>query len=467
MFKKYFNILILTIFVFTIAVSSYAQVNDNCASSINIPFPGNGYGNGVVYTDTIDITNSTLEIGEYISPGVPNGKSVWFNFSIPTTKKVIILLDHLGNSPLNTAGWSLYKTNSCLPGNAELLDPPIFQIEGYTHSCLLEGDYLLQLSADFSLSDSMFFRFEISPSDANEVEFDYAINAYDFGVITSTNYLTNTYEIGCQSVFENEVACIPSDFSKSTWQTFTTDNLVDLIRFRIGETPWNAINTDPRIWYLNLYEGDITQDSTGLTLIDSCVQMVQTNSSVYYNSATVDWQCFLDTNTTYSIQILSESDYFGTIQTQIAQLGADSTGGTDPNNLPANNSLGTLSLGSNYTVTDYFSCNSQWDYYSCAPYTDTINALQPPSNNPLNWWVTFNLPVASGLDINIYGYNGWYDGYYNTSPQPNYQLFYGSIEDSCSLIPISTPYYCLDSGDYTILVTGDGLLNNTYKVTYI
>ena len=463
MYKYISKIYLLAVFVFATAVSSYAQVNDNCASSINIPFPGNGYGNGLVYTDTFDITSATTEIGEYFSPGVPNGKSIWFNFSVPTTKKVIILLEHLGTNPLNTAGWSLYRGTTCLPGNPELLDPPIFQIEGYTHSCLLEGDYMLQLSADFGLSDSLFFSFDISPSDAAEVLYDYAADAYDFGTVTNANFLTNDYEIGCQSVFETELACIPADFSKSTWQTFTTDNFVDLVRFRIGETPWNAINTDPRIWYLNLYEGDIRTDSTGLTLIDSCVQMVQTSSNISYNSATVDWQCNLDTNQIYSVQILSESDYFGTIRTQVAQLGIDSTQGTNTNNLNSNNSLGTLALGSTYTVTDYFACNSQWDFYSCPPYLDTIQALLPSTSTPLNWWATFSLPVASGLNLNIYNYGGWVNGAYQNSPAPQIQLFQGSIEDSCSLIPVPSPYLCLDSGAYTVLVTGDGFLNTNYS----
>ncbi|MEM6771743.1 MAG: hypothetical protein AAF597_14265, partial [Bacteroidota bacterium] len=214
-------VLLLPLFVFGQAA------NDDCADASEIIVPGNGYGYGTYSTDTISLVGAGTQLGEFFSPGVPNGKSVWYKFSLPTTREVVILLGQTTNMNPSSAGWTLYRTDNCLPGITEMIDPPIFNIEGFTHACLRKGDYLLQVGADFSANGDIFVLFDFLPSSAPEISHDFAKDAHDFQVVSGITSNETTYEVGCQSVFDGELLCPDSSFSKSTWHVFTTDNLID------------------------------------------------------------------------------------------------------------------------------------------------------------------------------------------------------------------------------------------------
>lgn len=311
----------------------------------------------------------------------------------------------------------------------------------------------MQVSSNFSLNESFYLTLDVKPSEALEVENDFALNAHDYGILNTTNTISKITGVGCQSIFDGEITCNPAIYSKSLWQKFTTDNHVDFIRFKMGESPLNSPNAINRDWYINLYEGDISIDSTNLTLIGSCHNLQQINTDL----ASVDWKCILNANTTYSIQILFKNDYYSSFTTEILQHGILPTQGYDPNNLTSNNALGLLNLGTNYTINEHFSCNSFSDYYVCPSSIDTIFPPLTSNVNPVSWWATFEIDNYANLILGIPNYNPTYN--------PQIQLFSGSISDSCSLSPIALPFNCLEPGTYSILVTGKGILSNNLILT--
>ncbi|MEL6631553.1 MAG: PKD domain-containing protein [Bacteroidota bacterium] len=430
--------------------------NDNCVDAINIPVPGNGYGYGLVVADTVDISQATAQtsLGETFPAGVPNGVSVWYRFSLATTREVVILLEQ-DSTLLNPgdAGWTLYQSNSCYPDQIDRIDPPIFNIEGFTHACLRAGDYLIQIGANppvpYAGPRNLILSLDFQPSSAIENAYDFASDPLNFQIVSGYNNTPSTYEVGCQSVFDGERLCPDSTYTKSTWHTFTTDNLVDYIRFFARELPFDGTNTTPREFGYNLYQGDISQDSTGLPLIDSCEILRQTSTSVY---EAVFYPCQLQPNTTYSIQLLFPTEYFGNIEVGVGEYGFQSTNGPDPATLPTSNQLGLLNAIGTYSVSDYFSCNGLMSNYTCGTLMpDTV--MVGNTDYELNWWVTFEIGVEQNINLSM--------GYLYSQPNPYIRLFAGDVTTDCNLSIItegiaSTPMAvpCLAPGTYSVQVLG-------------
>ena len=199
--------------------------NDDCVNASYITIPGNGWGYGSVTSDTVDLTNASLEFGEYVHPAqFAQDKSVWYRFSLPTTRNCRIILRQPGPPfAMNAtdAGWTLFRDSTCLGDSALMVDPPILNIEGYTHECLKAGDYLLQVTGTFTASGPVYVEIQTSPSTANEIDYDFAADPYNFGVATGVwplpARLDHYYEVGCQSINEFEVTCPDTTYTKSTW----------------------------------------------------------------------------------------------------------------------------------------------------------------------------------------------------------------------------------------------------------
>ncbi len=423
--------------------------NDDCANAEVIAIPQNGFGYGTFSSDTVSLAGATSELGETFPAGVPNGKSLWYRFSLPTTREVRILLDQTGNMPVNSAGWRLYATDACIPAQVDAIDPPIFNIEGFTHACLRKGDYLIQLGANLSANGDIFFQLIVEPPSAPEIDYDFCDKAYDFQVISGTSPRNTSYEVGCQSYFEGEKLCPDSSYTKTTWHVFTTDNHVDYTRFEVLENPFDNNNITTRNFGYTLYEGDVRLDSTGLTVIDTCNTLSQISQ---YNFEAAFYPCLLKPNTTYSVQLLFPTDYFGRIDVNMHEIGGNLTLGPDPMNLPASHQLGTLSFGTIHQVTDFFACNSLTKDYACPPIIeDSIYLYNNATPYDMNWWVTFDL--ANQTDVEF-----WIDLAYS-QPNPVIRVFQGSAADSCNLSLVTeirgrTEIPCLEAGTYSVQILG-------------
>lgn len=448
-FLRYIFILSFVWNYFTVS----AQVNDNCVNAGVITIPNAGFTMGTYYSDTVNLTSATTEFGETYPAGVPNGKSVWYKFSIPTTRTVKITLTQTGSPIINPSdvGWALYRSNTCLPGVSEIVDPPIFNIEGYTHECLRAGDYMIQVSADLAVNGSIFLELDVSQSSAPEIDHDYAALPYDFQIVSGVtlNTVTNhSFDAGCQSVFDAELLCPDTNYTKSTWHVFTTDAFVDYVRFEIGENPYNALDANPRNWGYVLYEGNSQVDSTGLIVVDACKTLTQTNASQY---GTTFYPCDLNPNTTYSIQLLYPTDYFGTVNTRIYERGLGLTQSPDPTSIPASHQLGVISPGSNITVSDVFACNALMSNNLCGTVVPD-SFVTGGYEYDLNIWTTFEL----SQDMHMY----FWSQLFEYSPNIYFRIYQGDVTTGGCNIPLDTEFFnslhynCMPAGKYSLQILG-------------
>ncbi|MEM7035459.1 MAG: hypothetical protein AAF570_00690, partial [Bacteroidota bacterium] len=431
-------------------------VNDNCVNAEVINITNGGFDFGTFSSSAQNMTNATLELGENFPAGVPNAKSIWFRFSLPTTREVRIVLLQSGVPVLNPTdgGWVLYRTNSCLPAAGDVINPPIQNIEGFTHECLRAGDYLIQVGIDLGVNGNLGIDLEVAPVDPNnaDIPYDYANAPYDFQIASGINLfparLNHFYEVACQSIFDLEGTCNDPDYTKSTWHVFSTDAHVDYFRFEVGENPFSPSNPSARNWYYNLFQGDIRVDSLNLTRIDSCKTLTQVSATSY---GACFYTCELQPNTTYSVQLLHPTSYFARINTRVYEMGAQPTISPNPNTIPASHQLGTLSNGSPVQVTDYFACNGLTSNNVCGTaVTDSIYFGATPYD--LNFWTTFTVPFSGNVNFDL--------THLACGPTTRGRIFQGDVGTGGCNLPIDTTfsgdftYNCMPPGTYSLQILG-------------
>ena len=442
-------------------------VNDDCSNASVINIPSGGYALGTFYSDSVSLQGATLQFGEYV-PAVhvsTNDKSVWYSFSLATTREVRISLFQPGVPGMSAsdAGWTLYRTTNCTPVDSEMVDPPIINIEGYTHRCLKPGTYLIQVSALNSANDSVAVQLDVDYSSANEIEYDHAAYPLDHGIISGINlppFMNQLYEVGCQSIFPGEHSCPNGDYAQTTWHVFTTDNFVDHVRFEVREEPWNNAIPPPREWGYTLYEGDARLDSLAdgtpaggenLAFIETCDTLTQNSSGAYGNT----WHnCQLQPNTTYSVQLHHPLNYASQIRVRLFEVGAGLTNGPDPNAVPAAHQFGSLAYNTPVSQADVFACNA--DMANFAPCGTAIPSSGEHIYNGLTWelntWYTFEVPTDANLDLRTNP--GW-------APSVYVRLYQGDVTSGgCGGLTLydefrNDRYFnCLPAGTYSVQILG-------------
>ena len=188
---SFISLRLAVIFVFCLFTSLQAICqNDNCANASPINITAAGYGLGLVNSTTYNISANTVQTGETFAPAILsaglNQKSMWYKFTLPTTRKVSVTLAQ--PSTLITAGdagFTVYRTNNCLPVNADISTKltPIATFSTTTHPCVEAGDYLIQVSAKNSANGPLYIQLNIS--DTTGAIYDHPKDAYDFGPLIS------------------------------------------------------------------------------------------------------------------------------------------------------------------------------------------------------------------------------------------------------------------------------------------
>ena len=435
-------------------------VNDNCTNARFISF-GSPYAVGTFYSDTVNITAATLQAGEYIPPGVPNGKTVWYSFYLPTTRTVRIILRQVGTTIDPThAGWTLYRTSSCLPGSTQQVDPPIVIMEGYTHACLKRGWYLIQVGANLAASGQVFLELIVSAPriDAGaEAYYDHMATAQDLGLLStsSASVLLKdvTFDYACQSVSQGEVLCDnDSSWSKSTWHVFRTDGYVDWVGIELSEDPWNSSNPTPREWRLFVYQGNaLTDSASGLIPLVSCVPMVQSSAGV---PPRYDFLCQLQPNTYYTIRILGRTDYANRVRLRLYERGSQLSLSPDPLTIPSSHNLGTLAFGPTYTIADFWSCGARLGAHTCGGLGTTLTPDDTIGDFDLALYYTFTLSGAA--HVRLWHTNPWW--WYYCMGTVRFRVFQGvPAVEGCNLtlravVDNDGWISCLEAGTYTVQV---------------
>ncbi|MBX3103193.1 MAG: hypothetical protein KF690_11845, partial [Bacteroidetes bacterium] len=385
--SKFFCVVLLILS----STSAWAQpANDNCVNAQVITITNGGFDLGVFSATPVNPTLATLQGGEYVHPAqFAANKSMWYTFTIPTTRQIQILLAQPTGGTLSPtdAGWTLYRasTTDCLPTVAQVIEPSIPNIEGFTHDCLRPGTYLIQVTMNAGVNQPLYIELTLNHPSAVETQYDFASRAYNFGTLNGGGppaTWSRIYDVGCQSIHATEGTCPLPNYTQSTWHVFRTDAHPDLVRFEVAQNaPWDGI---PRSWGYVLYQGDARLDSIAdgigaggedLTLIQPCTTITQTsvNATTAGPAASVVHHCQLLPNTTYSIQLFHPADYSRSIVTRLYEVGGPVSISADPSAIAPSRQLGILPSGAT-TTTDRFSCVG-----NLSNYTATCPELAPDS----------------------------------------------------------------------------------------
>ncbi len=467
-FKKNYSSKFVAFFIFLLAANSnlLAQpINNNCSNASVVTIGSGGFGLGVFTSATSDMTNATVESTENFAPAIfvagQDKKSVWYKFTLPTTRSVKVSLLQPLPPPIaaGDAGFTIYQSTNCLPALTEISSKftpnPLFG-DSY-HPCVGAGDYLVQVSSKSGANGLLYIKIELG--DPSPSPYDKPAGAQQFGTLTSNKVTALTFDVDCQSIDNAAENCLPNgsfkDYTKSTWHTFTTPNYFDWLSVLLAQNDYSG--TDIKVGY-QLYEGDGTVTPVNsLTKIISCDSLVTDR----YYSAQKTYKCGeLKTNTTYTIQLLYHKDFLKTLYLGVAWNGNAATKGPEPiASLPAPNKMGTLLYDDNgvdNNAADNLACNSRHSEHNCTNSMPIAGVTKDGYQYNLSTFFSFSLATASTLNI--------YATTTCNNPYLYVRLYKQSLNTNCnnldtaniisSFLYNSSTLKCLEPGDYVVQVMG-------------
>jgi hypothetical protein len=457
--RSYLELCCCILLCLLLGTKSFAQapVNDNCADAAEISLGTGGFGIGTFASTAYDISEATVESGESFAPAIivasQNQKSIWYKFSLSTTRAIRVKLLQPGSAiTAGDAGFSVYKTNNCLPTSGDISSKltPIITFGNTYHPCVEPGEYLVQVSSKLAAAGLLYIEVEVEETDA---AYDHPENAYSFGTL-SNNITATSYTLSCQSLEDADEVCDGlgdyQTYNKSTWHTFTTPSYLDFFGFIVAS---NGVSWPVTKIGYRLYEGDATEGIASLTPLGSC-DSFKTNG--YYGNGNL-FECGeLQPSTTYTLQLFFPVNFSEDIRLGVVYGGADSTLAPVPilSAMADDNKLGPLSAtGSSIYLNDNFGCNSRHSLYDCSILPDT-GIMYGSYRYRLSTFYTFELTETARLNLNSYS-NGC--GTYLLS------IYKGGVTEDCntlnadSLISRTTSsaaLNCLEPGNYTIQISG-------------
>ncbi|MEI9908589.1 MAG: hypothetical protein WDO71_02345 [Bacteroidota bacterium] len=208
-------------------------------------------GLGVFTSSAFDLTLATVQVGETFAPAIlvggQNQKSVWYKFTLPTTRSVRVSLAQPGSLiTAGDAGFAVYKTNTCLPSGADISNKltPIGVFGNTFHPCVESGDYLVQVSSKAAANGPVYITVETGMPAA---AYDQQTQAYNFGVLPRGISTHPGYAVNCQSLEDAGEICNTlgnyQDYNKSTWHVFTTPAYLDYLNIVMAGYPIAAFNS--------------------------------------------------------------------------------------------------------------------------------------------------------------------------------------------------------------------------------
>jgi hypothetical protein len=482
--QSMFRFLLVFNFLFIcFAGLAQAPINDNCNNAISVNITANGYGVGTFTSDEVNITAATVQTGESFAPALmvagQSQKSVWYKFSIPTIRKVKVSLLQQGTGiNAGDVGFTVYKSAQCLPASNDVSTQltPIPTFGNTLHGCTAPGTYYVQVSSKAGANGTIYITVE---TDLPNAAYDRPAQAYDFGTL-SVGIKSVDYEVKCQSIENLDELCTslgaPATFKKSSWHVFKTPAFFDYIALLVARETWTSSNTK---FGFRIYKGDVRINPYNSLVVSHGCDSIENQ---YYAARKVFSCGMLETNTTYSLQILSHDDFEDFIRVAFNTSGLNPTQGPQPTlaTIPApTNALGVLpsnNAGLVTTVTDYLSCNARHSIYNCEnsmPANGVLSNINGFKYN-LSSFFTFTLSTTSEVSFSqtLQSY---------CSQQPLLiRLYKQNVTNSCSdldtvnLVKLVQPYYwlqlsaarCLEPGTYTLQVMGTDSLSATTNVAY-
>ncbi len=479
-FPKIYSVLSTLSILLLTAMPGFAAVppNDSCGGAIPIVISNSGFGLGLFTGTNTDLTSATLQSGETFAPSIIVAglikKSVWYKFSLPTTRAARISLAQPGSGiQAGNVGFAVYKTNTCIPGNAEISTKfsPIEIFGSSYHPCVEAGDYLVQVTSNLNSNGPVFITVDLAePSPAL---YDKPADAYQFANINTNEHTIHDFLVQCQSIDNAVENCSPNgtlkDFTKSTWHTFTTPAYFDYFNVMLADlnNPSNPNAPKYSVGY-RIYEGNSRTTPVASLILQGGCDSLRTNGYYYEYKM---YRCGdLKPNTTYTVQLLYHKDHNKTMRLALAWNGLAPTIAPQPiATIPTPNKIGILpsnsTNGITTTLNDNFGCNSRHSLYSC------------PKSMPVN-----------GVVVNGYGYklSTFYSFKLNTSTSATFyavggcgsylmRLYKQSLTNDCNDLDTvnmigsflnTQNFSCLDSGDYVLQIMGRDTLQKVDNYYY-
>ncbi len=452
--------------VFALQMPVFCQpINNNCSAASPVSISNSGFGLGVFQSATFDLTAATVEPGETFAPAIlvagQNQKSMWYKFTLPTTRSVRVTLAQPGSLiTAGDAGFAVYKTNTCLPSGTDISNKltPIGLFGNTFHPCVESGDYLVQVSGKAAANGPIYITVETGLSTA---AYDQPAQAFNFGTITSLFYQPD-FTVDCQSIDDASEVCSSlanyQDYNKSTWHVFTTPAYFDYIAITEG------INVGVKFG-IKIYQGDVRSTPyNSLPVVLNCDSLERIGSS----SATKIFGCNeLSPNTTYSIQLFYHKSFTGQVGLKLEIEGSAPTIAPEPilsAIAPTTNNMGVLAApptGIGTARNDVLACNSRHSLHPCNPALPATGVLYNGSRYTMSTFFLFTLSGTSTLSISVGGPTGSHNGL--CGPPFYSRLYKQGVSNSCSTLDTANiignfisggNFTCLPPGNYTLQVMG-------------
>ncbi len=469
--KSFFFLAVGMVFTANINPAFAQPANDNCANASVISIGSSGFALGTFTSTQIDISAATVQVGETFAPGILTGglskKSIWYKFTLPTTRGVEVFLKQPAVAIADgNVGFAVYKANTCMPGDAQISTKltPIAKFASSKYPCLEAGEYYVQVSANDVANGLVFISLELAEPDP--APHDKPATASKFGKL-AVNFTTSVeFAVGCQSIDNVSEVCLANssfkDYTQSTWHTFTTPDYSDYIALMISGNGSNPGNHSKTKIGFRLFEGDVsTTPLASLTQIGGC------DSLTFQNNAT-DYRLYkcgtFKTNTTYSVQLLYPTSFTNIFRFYVRQGGTAPTLAPQPLiSIPAANKMGILPSSYAGITTnapmDVFACNAMHSNYAC-PKAMPVEGIPAPYNSNLRFnlstFYSFTLANTANVKLNA------------TGGLPYLRLYQQGLVNTCADLDTSKilahgndlDVSCLPPGDYVVQVMGaDSFLN--------
>lgn len=446
-------------------IHAQSPANDNCNNAQALNISNQGFGLGTVSSSYISMDNATTQLNEPFSATlISNGNdktSVWFTFTLATTRKVTITLTQQGNTiSSNDCGFTLYNSGNCFPNLSDISNElkPISKLGSSSGQCLLAGSYMVQVSSKQNIKGNI--KIDVKVEKTLE-PYDQLSNAYDFSILNTASKKIE-FTAGCFSLDQaSEKNCTTlgssaKDFEQSAWFVFETDKLIDYFGMRIEPTDnsWQGIpNSDIGF---SLYEGNGKTNPNGLKLVGSCEKMEKSG-----NVRLADYFCELKPNQKYTIKLLFHKLNIEKMSLTLHQLGDEKTKSPKPTKSSMNsasiiNNLNSLSNG--LSTKDYFSCNGLMSIAGCGQVNSTKGIKYNGATYDIATWYTFYISKLTKLNITT------------NDNQILLRLFNGELDNNnCNKLQNSDlleekernlTVDCIEKGWYSLQILGRSNLSN-------
>ena len=432
----------------------------NCVDAREIIIDYNGYGMGMFVSEEVDLSNSNTEFGEFFPDGFNylalDHKTTWFKFTINTTRSARLELRQRDSAiNQNAVGMVIYKGLECLPGSSKI-EPrlvPLNKFGEVSSNCLERGEYLIQVCASHKANDTIWLQLTLGEP---PLYYDFKATAHDFGAFSGSRSLT--LETACLSIESREEKHddLPDIYEKTAWSTFSTES--DHASLSVNISPVRGINAPIDTVYAVLYKGDARNEDLE-KLKDTLIFFHGEPGPNSAHSLYHKFDCFLESNQRYSIQMFFKNQTRENYSLQVYQFAVENESSSNPNLLLAEHQLGDLNLNQTINSTGNFSCGSYIKNNLCEPANSTTLPIIHDLEYDLVSWRTFSLTTESVVSIaGLMTYCG--SGAFLRNWRLAFRLFEGDISSNCDL-PILNAFnssieytICLKPGTYSIQILG-------------